>query len=164
MATILIDAKVYEVDDEEALHRGVACEFYNGSVEPVWSTSRENYMEAKVISECIKGRRFIRRSRVPLGEGDVFMDDPSKDKVDVKIIGLSEDVHEALEWHVEAFDNMEKELSYNTNLLGISRRRVDNLLEMLKHVQSENEDYMLVLGELQSLSLWGRIVRVFKGY
>jgi len=156
MATILIDAKVYQVDDEEALHRGVACEFYNGSVEPVWPTSRENYMETKVISECIKGRRFIRRSRVPLEEGDVFMDDLSKDKVDVKIIGLSEDVHEALEWHVEVFDNMERELN--------NCRNYNHALKLqLGSVTNESLIYKKRLEDLQSLNLWGRIVRVFKG-
>jgi len=146
MATILVDAKVYIVDDEEALCTGVVYDHLHGCSEPVWNSDGDNYMEAKVVSEYIRGRRFIRR---PDG---------------TKIIGLSKDVHEALEWHVEAFDNMEKELSYSTNLLGISNRRVENLTKQLMRTQSENQGYRIVLEELQSLSLWGRIVRVFKGY
>lgn len=157
MATILIDAKVYTVDDEEALHRGVACEHFNGGIEPIWSTNSENYMEAKVVSERIKGRRCIRRSRVPLEKDDVFMDDPYKDRVDIKIIGLSKDVHQALGWHVETFDSMERELD-------ICRDRISTLNSQLNNANNDSLFYKKMLEELQSLSLWGRIIRVFKGY
>tara|TARA_R110000737_G_scaffold296532_3_gene303132 strand:- start:379 stop:873 length:495 start_codon:yes stop_codon:yes gene_type:complete len=153
MATILIDAEVYTVDDEVALHRGVAYDHLYGGSEPVWSSGGDNYMEAKTISEYIKGRRFIRR---PDG---------------TKIIGLSKNVHDTLGWHVEAFDNMEAELStlkYELLAAKIMKeeykaalRMADaeyNYIKILCDVyKGELDIYRACNKSLQSLSLWGRI-------
>jgi len=157
MATILVDAKVYTVDDEEALNRGIVCDHLYGGSKPIWSNDGDNYIEDKVVSEYIKGRRFIRRSIVPIEKDDTFTDTPYKEKVDTKIVGLSKDVHEALGWHVEAFDNIERELA-------ICRNRISTLNCQLNNANNDSLFYKKILEELQSLSFWGRIVRVFKGY
>tara|TARA_R110000744_G_scaffold162525_1_gene279173 strand:+ start:2383 stop:2868 length:486 start_codon:yes stop_codon:yes gene_type:complete len=161
MATILIDAEVYTVDDEVALHRGV----HLGSLPPpIWSSGGDNYMEAKTVSEYIKGRRFIRRS-----EG-------------TKIIGLSKDVHEALGWHVGAFDSMEDKLSTLKDELLAAKIMKDEYKAALRMADMENvcvraehavttaelDIYRACYKALQSLSLWGRIKHsitgLFKGY
>jgi hypothetical protein len=150
MAILLVDAKVYKVKDMDAL-RGLS---YTTTT-ALRSISDNSYLPVEDAVELIRGKRFIRRRRKEFGINPNPKTGHSYEEEEI-IVGLSNDVHEALGWHVEAFDNMEKELDglRNTNY-SINRK--------LSTVKSKCGKYEVALLKYNNLTFWSKLCKVFKG-
>lgn len=172
MAIILIDAKTITVPDERSLYTLCDNSKYNVDYIPYDRGFEGNSTTAK-IGEQIKLNRIIQRNKREIVDAhniDYYKENKewriqSTDHNGVvyaenyqdSVIGLSKDVHDVLGWSVDYVSDLECEVTSLRHTVERVRRYKNKLVIDNSKIQDE-------LNTLQNLSLWSRIVRVFKRY
>lgn len=145
---------------------------YNANYSP-YDKGFEGCKPTEVISEQIKLNRLITRDKKVLldkfnidyytrTEGWEILQ-PNEQGVQYavqyqdNIVGLSKEVHEVLGWSVGYVTKLENHIDTMTILN-------DTIRWEMAILQSEKGCIERELQDIRKLSLWGRIVKVFKGY